>query len=417
MSTAWIILLIDARDALRRRVAESCGTGLAKTFASWFLQDPSSDSEFASIVAEAATKKGAQQDFQTVAILGFAADCGVLGEGRLDTLKEGIHRQAGRAPMIDGVPMPFCTDAVGILGVILGTKALADVDVKGEVVRWISGFLRDSYEMERSEEWQRCLFAVSDRQLGSVLNLSVPMSSAAADVRVALVAKGLTEAGGPNQLREDRASTLTLANRGSPDDLMSDRAVLRLAAINSIIETVAPVLDAQNCGMPGEAMEAGSLSQDVIEPAGTFTGEVPPMLDSSTPKPDNRRGPRLRTEGTDRLGPRCPTEETRPHDAEPAKRARAKTVARLVQELNDLKPQMFEDESEYIRLRDLYPGFLTFEIAERRPDLKTKVLAIQGSTRHIRLAQELAGAHHGRELSTIQDDWKDFKPPEFRRPK
>jgi hypothetical protein len=100
-----------------------------------------------------------------------------------------------------------------------------------------------------------------------------------------------------------------------------------------------------------------------------------------------------------------------------AKETRAKTVARILTELNDLKPQMFEDQSEYSRLRAMYPDFLTFKIAEQRHDLKTKVLAIQSSTRHVRLAQELAGAHHGRELSTIQDDWKDFKPIEFKRPK
>jgi hypothetical protein len=98
-----------------------------------------------------------------------------------------------------------------------------------------------------------------------------------------------------------------------------------------------------------------------------------------------------------------------------AKHARAVTVAKVIKELNDIKPQMFEDETQYQVLRARYAEFLTFQIAEVRPDLKMKVLAIRGSTRHIRLAQEIAGAHHGRQLSTIQDDWKDHKPPEFRR--
>jgi hypothetical protein len=97
--------------------------------------------------------------------------------------------------------------------------------------------------------------------------------------------------------------------------------------------------------------------------------------------------------------------------------ARANTVAKLIKELNVLRPQMFEDESEYERLRAEYPGFLVFKIAEQSPNLKTKVLAIQGSIRHILLAQEFAAALHGRKVSTIQKDWKNFKPPEFRRPK
>jgi hypothetical protein len=75
------------------------------------------------------------------------------------------------------------------------------------------------------------------------------------------------------------------------------------------------------------------------------------------------------------------------------------------------------DEAEYNKLRAQHSDFLTFKIAEKRSDLKGKVLAIQGSTRHIRLAQEFAAAHHGRELSTIQKDWKNFKPTEFKRPK
>jgi hypothetical protein len=103
--------------------------------------------------------------------------------------------------------------------------------------------------------------------------------------------------------------------------------------------------------------------------------------------------------------------------AEAAQQSRAGTVARLIRELTDLKPQMFEDEAEYSNLYERYPDFLAFRIAAQRPDLKQKILAIRGSVRHIRLAQELAAAHHGRELSTIQEDWKNHKPPEFRRPK
>jgi hypothetical protein len=104
-------------------------------------------------------------------------------------------------------------------------------------------------------------------------------------------------------------------------------------------------------------------------------------------------------------------------DAKAIKQSRANTVARIVTELNNLKPQMIEDEGEYEQLRGQYSNFLVFKIAEQRHDLKMKILAIRGSTRHIRLAQELAAAYHGRELSTIQDDWKDHKPSEFKRRK
>jgi hypothetical protein len=107
--------------------------------------------------------------------------------------------------------------------------------------------------------------------------------------------------------------------------------------------------------------------------------------------------------------------DTQLDHAKTAKESRAMTVARIINELNGLKPQMFEDHSEYNRLREQYPDYLTFKIAETRPDLKQKVLSIRSSPRHVRLAQELAAAYHGRELSTIRDDWKDHKPPEFKR--
>jgi hypothetical protein len=97
------------------------------------------------------------------------------------------------------------------------------------------------------------------------------------------------------------------------------------------------------------------------------------------------------------------------------KKTRANTVGSLIEELNILKPQMLGDAKGYDSLKDHYCDYLCFKIAEDRSDLKLKIQAIGDSMRHIRLAQELAGAHHGRELSTIQQDWKHYKPDRFKR--
>jgi len=96
-------------------------------------------------------------------------------------------------------------------------------------------------------------------------------------------------------------------------------------------------------------------------------------------------------------------------------RARADTVARLIRELNILKPQMLEDEQEYDLLQTRYPGNLCFQIAEARPDLKKKILFIRGSARHIRLSQELAAAHYGLSLETMKAAWKRQKPVQYKR--
>ena len=97
-----------------------------------------------------------------------------------------------------------------------------------------------------------------------------------------------------------------------------------------------------------------------------------------------------------------------------ASQRRAETVAKIIEELNVLKPQMY-GKSDYGVLKGKHPEFLTFQIVEKHSDLELKLVNIQDHRRHIRLAQELAAAHHGRALSTIQTDWKKRKPRKYRR--
>ena len=180
-----------------------------------------------------------------MAILGFGADAGKLGVEQTEALKKGLRRLAGREVVIDELPVAFASDAVGILGVALGTKGVADTDITNLVVKWVSKFLKKSYDAERTDDWHRSLFAAGDRQLGSPLNLSIPKSPDTADVRTALVAKGLIEAldGG---LEEDGRQSLKLAMRELPDDLPCDRAALRLVAVESVIREAVPTLGVKN---------------------------------------------------------------------------------------------------------------------------------------------------------------------------
>ena len=201
----------------------------------WLLREPDRRAELASIAAEAATREGADQDFQTIAILGFAADAGLLSEPQLTALKRGLTRLAGRSPAVSGVPMAFCADAVGILGVALGTRSIRDPVIIGQVAGWATKFLRTSYENAGTDDWQRCLFAIADRQLGTALVLSVPESVPTADVRTALAAKGLIEVADGKKAAEDQVQTLALAVREPPKDLAYDRAALRLAALEWVI--------------------------------------------------------------------------------------------------------------------------------------------------------------------------------------
>jgi hypothetical protein len=171
------------------------------------LEDFNQPTRLLSIAAQAAKREGAGQDFQTVAILGFAAYAGVLSERELTALKKGLGRVAGRIPVVSGVPMPFCGDAVGILGVALGTAVIANPEVTGQVVGWAMRFLKRAYERDRAEDWQRCLLAAADLKLGTPLKLSFPNSAGVADVRLALLAKGLIYCP-DTQVRQDAARVL-----------------------------------------------------------------------------------------------------------------------------------------------------------------------------------------------------------------
>jgi hypothetical protein len=381
----------DLRIVLARHFAASNPRDLSKVFAAWLLGEPEEDVGFASIVKDAALRDGAQQAFQTVAILGFAAQAGVLARTQIDAFKSGLRRHAGREPVVERLPMAFMSDAVGIFGIAIGARAIADAEIIGELGGWSTKFLRTVYEMERTADWERCLLAVADRQFHAP-HLSVPDSAAVSDVRVALAKKGLIDIADSSEGREDDLRALVLAVQQPAAELDCDRTALRLAALNAIIATVA----GQFC-VPTCSARAGPRAPRSFEA-------------SPRPSPASSTGDRELTRADFPS-----TKETPSTEARAAKETRAMTVAKLIKELDTLRPQMLEDESEYIRLREIYEHFLAFRIAEQRPDLKVKILAIRGSTRHIRLAQELAGAHHGRQLSTIQDDWKDFKPAEFKR--
>lgn len=248
MSTTSDFLLADARTALRRRLTKPCRTKLSRAFAAWVLREPETDIEFVSLVSDAAEREGAQQDFQTVAILGFGADARILGAAQIEVLKKGLRRHAGREVLIDGLPVSFCSDAVGVLGIALGTRAVADPVLAGQVAKWASKFLKNSYDMEHAEDWHRCLYAVADQQLGSSLNLPFPNLAATADIRTALITRNLIEIGSDGQAAQDDEQTLRLAIRELPSELSCDRAALRLAAVESIIRTATPSIAGEKAG-------------------------------------------------------------------------------------------------------------------------------------------------------------------------
>jgi hypothetical protein len=266
--------------ALRIRIAESCRRDLSKVFAVWLREDFNQPADLLSIAAKAAEREGAGQDFQTIAILGFAADAGVLSDPELAALKKGLTRLAGRSPVVNGVPMPFCADAVGILGVALGTTVIADAEVTGNVVGWAMRFLKSAYERDRAEDWQRCLLAAADRKMGAPLKLSFPNSIAVADVRLALLAKGLIHC--PDmQVRQDAARVLQIANQEPLGEVECERAALCLAGVEWVIRQVGKQAD------PAGVFTEHTSTNPLHTPKEDQTGDI-------DARPQRRRGRRAK---------------------------------------------------------------------------------------------------------------------------
>jgi hypothetical protein len=130
----------------------------------------------------------------------------------------------------------------------------------------------------------------------------------------------------------------------------------------------------------------------------------------------------LRAAGKEMRAPRLSGERNRNrnvsfggHEAGPLPtEKRAELVAKLINELKVLRPQISSEE-DYADQKRRHRDFLCFQIAQEYPKLKEKIFNLQFQRSYIRLAQELTAAHSGTQLSTVQKDWKKHKPPVFRR--
>lgn len=242
MSDISGLLLSDARSTLLRALARRPQTDPAVQFAHWMLRRVGDESEAKSIAAVAAQRSGAQLDFQTVAALGFARESALLAAEVSGTLKQGLERLAGRKPFVDGNPMPFCSDAVGILGVALGTRTLADKGLSAKIAVWLSGFLPTIYELEGTEDSQRLLFRAADYVLGGSIKVPAATHGQAADVLVALVAKNVLPQSDGEQAEQEEKQALKLILSEAAIEVAYERAAIRLAALERVIRSAPTVV-------------------------------------------------------------------------------------------------------------------------------------------------------------------------------
>jgi len=85
----------------------------------------------------------------------------------------------------------------------------------------------------------------------SPLDVSIPKSTATADVRIGLLAKGLINAFDADQVWKDAVQTLQLAVQEPPKNFTYERAAPRVAAVEWIIQSRPPA----NRSVPGRRMD------------------------------------------------------------------------------------------------------------------------------------------------------------------
>lgn len=231
------LLLVDIHAALGRQLAERPQPDFAIVFGYWVSADPATREEAALVAGDAVQRAGAQQDFHTVASIGLALDSGLLDRAAAEPLRQGLKRLAGRSPFVDGTPMPFCSDAVGILGVAVGCKALDDSTISTKIAGWFTKFLKTIHDMAGIENWQRYLFHAADVLLGGCCGIPRTTSDDVSDVRVVLAAKAIL----PSLVTADEESALTFITRQGTEAVSYERAAMRLSALKWLVRA-APVI-------------------------------------------------------------------------------------------------------------------------------------------------------------------------------
>ena len=204
------------------------------------MPTPMARAEAGAIAARLKQRAGAQQDFQTVAALGFAGAGGLLDQDGREMLRRGLVRLAGRQPFVDEQPMPFCSDAVGILGVALGTQGLNEPEIDHKIATWMRKFLPRIYGLDGTETWQRCLFQAADKILSRAVGLPVAMLEHSEDVYIALMPKGIVLQATEHAAENAELVALKQILHESASELSYERAALRAAALMHIVRS-API--------------------------------------------------------------------------------------------------------------------------------------------------------------------------------
>jgi REase_DpnII-MboI len=268
------VLLSEVERSLAARLRERPLPDLHRLFSTW-LSGGAADPGVLAIMAAAAERSGAQQDYQSVATLAFGLASGFLDDASIESLKSGFERLVGRSPFVDGVPMAFCSDAVAVLSFALAVCKLNNAVLTTKLCEWLKSFVPAIVALEGTDDWQRCVFAAADLSLGGGMGLSRSCADECSDIIAALKNKGLSML--PNGTDEALyLNVIRTALADSTADLPLDRAIFRSAAL-TYVRRSAPI------AIPGRMTTASLIKMLERFPAGlrNWTWELKPRTTTS----------------------------------------------------------------------------------------------------------------------------------------
>lgn len=232
MSDVLNTLIDDARQALLREIAPAVGRkDLHEAFAAWLAPGALPGLGIDGAAELAAKASGAERHSSHVAVLGLAAQVRPLGENEKEALLAGLNWMVDREPVVGGTPMGFCMDGVTLAALILGAKAVGDKGLWAKTRAWVSRCREATAGGQGLAVWQEWLIATVAEQAGLLWARKLGDGPDAADVRVALRAKGAGTGGSAASLEQDEQDVLAVIRKGSTG-LGVLRAALRLAALD-----------------------------------------------------------------------------------------------------------------------------------------------------------------------------------------
>lgn len=165
--------------------------------------------------------------------MGYGLACHPTNLKLAEEFKSGVTWLAGRDPSLNGSPAGFCSDAIALFGVALGTQRVADAELTQRVAAWLDRFIGHGRSGRGVETWELPFFDGAAQLVGLTTESKQHSDAATAETRVALRSRGIV-LGHSEGEEADTQQTLLIARSSSHQHIASLNAVVRLAAIDWI---------------------------------------------------------------------------------------------------------------------------------------------------------------------------------------